>query len=292
MSRKKIVILGCENSHAHTFLKIMADHPDLYGGIAVTGVYSDEPEPAAALRGLFGVRVMDRFDEAVGEVDGVIVTARYGGNHYRYAAPYLASGVPMFIDKPITVGTDEAVRLAAEAKASGVRLTGGSSCRFADTIARIREDREGGRFGRTLGGLVRAPISLENAYGGFSFYCQHLIEMVMEAFGRFPWAVRAARSVGTITVLFRYGSFDVTGLYVDGNYRYYAALFGDSGETAGLCDIGQVCFDREFAEFARLLDGGPMPGSYSDFIAPVVVMNGILSALENGEEVVLEYPEV
>ena len=39
--------------------------------------------------------IMESFDAAVGKVDGVIVTARHGGNHLKYALPYIESGVPM-----------------------------------------------------------------------------------------------------------------------------------------------------------------------------------------------------
>ena len=35
---KKIVMLGCENSHVKTFLKIMNENPEKYRGIEVIGV--------------------------------------------------------------------------------------------------------------------------------------------------------------------------------------------------------------------------------------------------------------
>ena len=109
---KKVVILGCENSHANTFLGYLAEggYPD----IQVTGVYSED---TAA-------------DEAVGQVDGIIVTARHGGLHYKYAAPYIASGIPMFLDKPITVDEEEAVEFMRELKRANIRITGGSCCKY------------------------------------------------------------------------------------------------------------------------------------------------------------------
>lgn len=290
----RTVILGCENSHAHTFLKILAEHPE-YADIKVVGVYSDEPQPAQALHETFGVPVMSAFDEAAGcedrtgFADAVIVTARNGDNHYKYAAPYLASGVPMFIDKPVTTTEEDAVRLVTDAARYGVRLTGGSCCRFADGVQRLKAEHRAGKDGSTLGGSVRAPISLVNGYGNFYFYAQHLVEMVMEIYGRFPRAVRAARNGQTISVLFRYDGFDVTGLYVDGNYRYTAGRYAEGGDTLCLCDIGQSCFDREFDEFVRLARGGDMECTYADFIAPVFVLNAIDRAIESGREQPVAY---
>ena len=98
----KIAILGCENTHANSFLRQIykkGRHTD----IEVIGIYSDEEEPCQKLHEEFGVPVMKSYDALVGKVDGIMVTARHGANHYKYAKPYLASGIPMFIDKPVTV---------------------------------------------------------------------------------------------------------------------------------------------------------------------------------------------
>ena len=103
----RIVMLGVENSHANNFLSLIAD--GRYPEIEVVGVYSDEEPAVRALNEKFGVKIMQSYDEAVGQVDGVVITARHGDNHYKYAKPYLPSGVPMFIDKPITCCGAEAV---------------------------------------------------------------------------------------------------------------------------------------------------------------------------------------
>ena len=77
----KIAILGCENSHANNFLRLIAD--GAYPEIEVIGIYSNEPEAAAAIHEEFGVHVMESYDELVGKLDGLIITARHGDNHYR-----------------------------------------------------------------------------------------------------------------------------------------------------------------------------------------------------------------
>ena len=47
--------------------------------------------------------------------------------YHGYAEPYLASGIPMFIDKPITTREDEAVEFMRALRDRGVRISGGSS---------------------------------------------------------------------------------------------------------------------------------------------------------------------
>ena len=47
--------------------------------------------------------------------------------------------------------------------------------------------------GNILGGHVTAPVSMENPYGGFWFYTQHLVAMVTTVFGPKIKSVRAFR---------------------------------------------------------------------------------------------------
>ena len=278
---KKIVMLGCENSHVNTFLSIMKDNPAKYGDIEVIGVYSEDTAAMEQVCAAFDVPAMKSCDEAVDTADGVVITARHGGKHYPYAKPYIESGVPMFIDKPITVDEEEAVSLMRECREAGVKITGGSCCKYAAEIADMKAKLSPEEI---RGGLVRAPINMDNPYGGFFFYSQHLVEMLSELFGLYPCSVRAYRSRNTVNVLFRYEGYDVTGLYTEFSNHYFVSV-ALSGETlASNATIGTDCFTRELDEFCDLLRGGEQTVTYHDFIAPVFVLNAIYRSLASGEE--------
>lgn len=103
----KIAILGCESTHAKAFLKIIQTN-EKYRDIEVVGVFSTYDEEAQKLSKEFNIPVMASFDECVGKVDGMMITARDGKYHYPYAKPYIAAGVPMFLDKPITSTMEDA----------------------------------------------------------------------------------------------------------------------------------------------------------------------------------------
>ena len=113
----KIAILGCENSHADSFLNFIIKEKK-FPDVEVVGVYTDEEEANKRMSENFGVYCAKSFDEFVGKIDGVIITARDGKNHYKYAKPYISSGIPMFIDKPITSDEKEAVAFMKELKAA------------------------------------------------------------------------------------------------------------------------------------------------------------------------------
>ena len=237
----------------------------------------------------FGVPIMHSYDEAVGIADGIVVTARHGGKHYLYAKPYIASGVPMFIDKPITVDEQEAIAFMRECSQYGVRLTGGSCCKYAKEISDMKAKITPEEI---HGGLVRAPINMENPYGGFFFYSQHLVEMLGELFGLYPRAVQAYRANNTVNVVFRYESYDVIGLYTEFSYHYFVSVALGTQTLASDASIGMDCFTREFDEFCKLLRGGEQQQAYGDFIAPVAVLCAIDRSLASGREEVLHTLEV
>lgn len=281
---KKVVILGCENSHAEQFLNFIKKEPE-YSDVEVVGIYSDELDAATRLSNLFNIKVMDSYDCEKGNVDGVIITARHGNNHLKYALPYIESGVPMFIDKPITIKEDEAIELARLLKNNSVRISGGSSLAKEEFVCSLAESAKNEVDGRTLGGFVRAPMDADEKYGGFYFYAQHLTEMVMKIFGRYPNAVYATKCADQITVIFRYDSYDITGLFVYNNYVYYAARFAEKSNECKTLNLRESkCFFNEFGEFYKLLNGGDQTISYEDFISPVFVMNAIERSLKSGKE--------
>ncbi len=289
---KKIVILGCENSHANLFLDFIRDN-EKYADVEVIGVYSHEKEPMEKLNEKYGVKMMSSYDEAVDEVDGIIVVARHGDNHYKYASPYLKKGIPMFIDKPVTVNEEEAVKFMKECRENGVRITGGSCCIHDADVLELRREIEENVNGEVHGGFVSAPISMENDFGGYFFYAQHLIAIMQTIFGLRPNSVKTEKEGKHFTALYRYDNFGVTALYTEGCYKYHATVVAQDGISARNPDIvfANPCFAEEFDHYYRLLCGEEQKVSYRDFISAVHIMNATFRALESGNEEKINYAE-
>ena len=283
---KRIAILGCENSHANHFIAAMQTREE-FSDATVVGVYSDDTAAAEKLNERFGVPVMKDYAEAVGKIDALIVTARHGNSHYKLAKPYIESGIPMFIDKPVTIDEDEAIEFMKVAKANGVKLSGGSSLKQDDTIRQLKEEASRDEEGnKTVGGFCRAPVSLDNPYGGFFFYSQHLVEMVGEIFGRYPLSVTAKQNGGQVHVLFHYEDYDCVGLFCNKSAEYYACRMAEEGASGGRIpgDLSKEWYYREFKEFYNIISGTEEGVDYADFIAPVMVLNAIDRSLKSGKE--------
>ena len=279
---KKFAILGCENSHADAFLDIVYNKK-LYTDIECAGVYSEDREAAEKLHGKYGVDIMCSPDALVGQLDGLIITARHGAKHHEFARPYIKSGIPMFIDKPITIDEDDSVALMREFRENGVRFCGGSSCPHAKFVGELKAARDSGEYGKILGGSLRAPVSMDNPNGGWFFYSQHLVEVMCELFGYFPESVRAYRKPGVYDFAVRYTDYDVWASFIEGNYIYAADVSFEKKFAAGEYKL-DGCYESEFKAFHALLDGGASEKSPEDFIAPVFIMNAMKRALDSGNE--------
>lgn len=287
---KRIAILGCENSHADAFLKFIRENEE-FCDVDVVGIYSNEIETAEKLNAKYGVPIMENYADAVGKIDGLIITARHGDNHYKYAKPYIDSAIPMFIDKPITIDENEAVEFMRVLKNKNIRISGGSSLKQDEFVQRLKQEALSDVGGRTVGGYVRAPLQPDSVYGGFYFYAQHLVEMVCEIFGRFPLTVEAKENCGNTHVIFHYEKYDCVGLFCSGSSVYYVSRMAQKSSEGFEVKGNNDWYYKEFKEFYGLLLGDMQTVSYKEFIAPVFIMNAIERSLQSGKEEAIEYKE-
>ena len=267
----KIAILGCENSHANIFLDfIKKDYPD----VKVEGVYSDDRISAEKLNAEYGVYVADSYDEFVGKIDGLVIVARHGGKHYEFAKPYLKSGIPMFIDKPIVISEADALSLKEELIENNVKVCGGTVCKFAPLVHEIKNIAEEKPYGKIYGGLLRGTIKMNNEYGEFYFYAQHLVQVMGVIFGYYPKSVQSFENGDVINTVVRYNEYDINLQFVENNDAFYAGISCEKNALFSKYDL-EGCFEAEFYEYYKLLTGGEMTETYDEFIASVFIMNAI-----------------
>lgn len=276
----KVAILGGESSHANSFLKYIKAAPD----VEAVGVFSEYEGAAEKLSAEFSVPVLKSFSELVGAVDGLIITARHGKDHYRFAKPYIKSGIPMFIDKPIVATEKEAFEFMRELKANDVRVSGGSSVVHDPWVHELREAVQTNKYGKTLGGYLRAPLNMHNEYGGFIFYAPHLVQTVQAIFGLYPESVLATPKGDVVNLRVSYGDFIVSADYVEHNYLYYAALSAEKCVKSGVIEVGEPCFETEFKNFYSILRGEPQAESYDEFMAPMLLMEAVARSMKSGRE--------
>ena len=286
----KVAILGCENSHANSFLDAVINRK-LVTDIEFVGVYSYDKEAAQKLQDQFGVYVAESYDEFVGKVDGIMITARHGDHHYQYAKPYLESGIPMFIDKPITCTDEDAAEFMAILKEKQIPVSGGSMLVFSETVKKLKEAVETASCGKVLSGFLKMPINKENPYGNFHFYSQHIVQSMMDIFGYNPRSVKMDEKGDTYSCVVKYDNYDVLLAMTQDSYYYYGGVFGKDGFVAEQCSL-DGCSDQELLEFRELFEADRAASDYEKIFAPVYVINAMDRSIKSGCEEKVEKYEV
>jgi len=283
----RTAILGVENSHAVTFLEEYKSGNEY--DIEIVGIYSDEPEAAKMLSEKYGVRIMESYDELAGKADGIIITARHGDNHYKYAKPYIKYGIPMMIDKPITCSEEDAVAFMRELKANNIPVCGGSIVPLAPQVSELCKVVLEKLYGRILGGNISCPVNLNNNYGNFYFYSQHLAESMLRIFGMDVKTVYAQKRDNAVSVIASYPDFDVTANFLEGGYKCYGASVytNDEGVIHRKLDYSGESFAKEFAD---LIKGKEKGADLEEFIKPVFLINAIMRSFGSGKtEMINDY---
>ncbi len=106
---------------------------------AVTHVWTDNPAeaPSVAAASLIP-NILDKPEDAIGQVDAVIIATDDGADHVRRCRPFIEAGLPIFIDKPMATTRDELDTLV-DWQRQGNRILSSSGLRYDPDIARLRE---------------------------------------------------------------------------------------------------------------------------------------------------------
>ena len=165
-------------------------------------------------------------------------------------------------------------------------------CIYSDHVLELKEAIAKGEYGKVISGSVRAPLAPDSEYGGFYFYAQHMVQTVCELFGYFPKAVQAFKCNSIITVMIRYESYDITGIYLDnpGVWLYSQSVVFEKGIISGMDKLTNAA-SREFHSFYDVLRGEHPHHSYDELFAPVFIMNAIERSLASGKEEKILYAE-
>jgi predicted dehydrogenase len=128
-----------------------------------------------------GIPLVDRPQDMIGKVDGMLIESQEGTVHWDRARPFLEAGLPCFVDKPFTCGVDHARKLADLAARKNVPLFSASALRYAPELVEFVANP---KHGKILGALTYGPASLHPRNPGFYHYAIHAVEILYTLLGR------------------------------------------------------------------------------------------------------------
>lgn len=175
----------------------------------------------------YGVPLVDKPEEMIGKVDGMLIVAVDGGVHYERAKPFLEAGIPCYVDKPFTCSVADARKIIDLAAKKKLPVFSSSSLRYApELVAYMADDKHG----EIHGCVVYGPASLSpkpDRNPGLFHYGIHGVEMLYAVMG--PGCQR-------VTCTHERGADVVTGHWKDGRVATFRGI------RAGAAPYGVIGF--------------------------------------------------
>jgi hypothetical protein len=178
----------------------------------------------------FGVKLVDKPEDMIGKVDGMLIESQEGGVHLERARPFLEAGLPCYIDKPFTCSTTDAKKIVELAAKKKVGVFSSSSLRYVPELVEFMDKEKG----KIIGAVAYGPASIHEKdlkrNPGLYHYGIHGVEILYTAMG--PGCQR-------VTCTHEKDVDVVTGQWKDGRV---ATL---RGIRSGKSDYGCVVFGKE-----------------------------------------------
>lgn len=234
-----------------------------------------------------GVAIVDRPEDLLGQVDGVLIEANDGSVHRERALPFLDAGLPVWIDKPFTTSVADAVALVAAAQRRGVPLFSASALRYGLELQRLQE--QAAETGRLLGADVYSPAALHPRNPGLFHYGVHGVEMLYALLGA---------GCRTVRCVFQEGAEVVTGVWDDGRigtlrgtragaHAYGFTVFGERRVVPSQVDA-RFIYRELLKQIVQMFETGRSPLPAAELIEVVAFQEAALRSRErNGEQVAL-----
>lgn len=288
----RLGIVDCDTSHVYQFARRL-NHRDIEpeqwvdgARVVAASVGSSRitpPERIAEYVGALtatGVELVKRPEELIGRVDAVLIESNEGGVHRARATPFLAAGLPVFIDKPLAATAEDARALVDLAAQHGVPLLSASSLRFTPEIAAARNDPA---VGTLLGADVHSPAHTHEANPGLLHYGVHGVEMLYALLGPGCEEVTCAGDPGgeVVTGRWRDGRLGVMRGLRRGAVDYGLTVYGEQGIRATPVQTGSIYRDL-LRVVVPVLAGGPSLVSAAELIEVVAFQEAALASARAG----------
>ncbi|MCZ7647209.1 MAG: Gfo/Idh/MocA family oxidoreductase [Planctomycetota bacterium] len=188
----KLGILDFDTSHVVQFSKRLnkrgieqeqwVDGAEITHGWPGTSKIMPEriPPHAKTLAEECGVKLVDRLEDLLGKVDGVLIESNDGSIHLERARPFLEAGIPVFIDKPFALSLKDAEAIVELAQKKNLPVFSSSSLRYAPEVQDIVARRE--ELGAPVAVHALGPQSGGYTAGWF-FYAIHAVETLFALTG-------------------------------------------------------------------------------------------------------------
>jgi Oxidoreductase family, NAD-binding Rossmann fold len=228
-----------------------AGQPSVDSQVRVVACYDPDPDLARRVAEACRIeRVCATLDDAIRDVDGVLVLSGDASLHASQARPALEAGLPTFVDKPFTQTVAQADALVELADHHSAPLFCTSALRFAAQTQALRE-----RLPHSVGvPLVAHSIGT----GQYESYAVHSLEILFGVWGGGVRRVESTGEPGRTSVQLEYadGRRAMWQVVLDMAWQFHLSVYGTQGMDQAYVAFGDryAIFRETAARIARFME--------------------------------------
>ena len=241
----------------------------------VTHVWTQDRKISESIAKTTGIEnIAENLEDMIGKVDAVLLSRDDPENHVDMAKPFLDAGIPLFIDKPLAITTDDLAYFSGENN-KGKLLMSSSSMRYANECRSAKTD---------IASLGKIELVVGTGKKDWVKYAVHILEAVVAILDDpKPLSVTNVGKPERDVVYIEYetGIQVVLNIFMDIFPTFQLSLFGQKGWK--LVDIknSYSMFRDNIIEFIRSVQEGK---SRLDFAKTENIIRSIIAGKESLEQ--------
>jgi predicted dehydrogenase len=279
----RIGLVGVDSSHADDFLRLV-NVERRYSSSRVAAIWGADADRARGLAEQFGVEAVANFAALIGKVDAVIVGDRHGDLHLAHALPFLAAGLPVFVDKPLACSVHDAGAIVAAAQTSGAPLASASAVRWQEDADAL--SRRIAELGGATHIIASGSFQPDSEYGGAIFYGIHTVELALQLAGSdFSDIAVDLADPDAVVATCKVGAKNVT-IHLVRQREGEASFFTAEAECPGgivaqTIGLGDDYMAPVLERFIAMVESGKARMSGAELLAPVRLIAEIQRAIDS-----------
>jgi len=250
----------------------------------VTHVWTDDPADAPRVaRASLIPNVIEKPEDAIGQVDAAIIATDIGSEHLERARPFVEAGVPVFIDKPLVDNAPDLAVFRRWICDEGRPILSSSALAYAKEFMPWRHSTA------ELGELRHVCITTAKSWERYGI---HALSAMYPILGPGFLSVRNTGSLDRNIVHLKHrDGVDVTVVAIDDMKGGFGKLqmCGTRGAVQAASGDSYFAFRAQLLAFVDFLRTGrpPFPFSETEELMRIVIA-GIASREQGGREVMLD----
>jgi predicted dehydrogenase len=282
----KIAIIGLDTSHTNEFTKIIQGKDKKINGLKVVTAFRSpssfqsedgQDERQAELEDL-GVIMKPTIEEAVKDVDAILIELNDPKPHLEYFKKVADLGLPIFLDKPLAINLKEGKEIIEIAKACGTNMWGASSLRFISQLQSAIKEVSNPTFCNVFGALGTAP-----AGSSLIWYGCHATEMLVSIMGTNAKKVTAIEDPSGIVYTVEYADNRRGVVQCNrGNYQYGGCV--QNSDKLQFFTLGEdIMYYKLLLQIQQFLETGKPPVSFDEMLEVQAVMDAAERSMISGK---------